>query len=224
MAGHYLAHDNAPLALATLEAGRQALAVQQSPESAPLLADLAERYVAADRNAEAILALREACEADAHGHSHHVRLGALLRRQGSATKRSACCSTRCSYVLADGAALYELAQCLENLDRVDEAWSALQQAALTRPEAAEPYLDLGRLTLAQVRKGRAERLAAASHSRACATPLTARPSWPRPTVCWRSRSNWRATPRAHSKATSGRCAWRQPAPTGRWGLARYVWT
>src|SRR5204862_2085832 len=45
------------------------------------------------------------------------------------------------------------AQSLEKLGRPDEAWSSLQQAALTRPEAPEPYLDLGRLTLAQIRKG-----------------------------------------------------------------------
>src|SRR5579859_3387908 len=153
MAGHYLAHNDAPCALATLEAGRQALAVQQSPESAPLLADLAERYVAADRLAEAILALREACAADALGHGHHVRLGSLLRRQGSATEAVEVLQHALQLRPGDGVALYELAQSLEKLGRVDEAWSALQQAALTRPEAAEPYLDLGRLTLAQLQKG-----------------------------------------------------------------------
>ena len=153
MARHYLAHQDSALALATLEAGRQALAVQQSPESAPLLADLAERYVAVDRQAEAILALREACAADTHGHSHHLRLGALLRAQGSPTEAVEVLRHALHLRPGDGSTLYELAQSLEKLGRVDEAWSALQQTALTRPAAPEPFLDLGRLTLAQLRKG-----------------------------------------------------------------------
>jgi tetratricopeptide (TPR) repeat protein len=153
MARHHLDHNDAPAALATLEAGRQALAVQQSPEGAPLLADLAQRYVASDRHAEAILALREACAADAYGHSHHLQLGALLQRQGSAAEAVEVLRRALQLRPGDGATLYALAQSLEKLGRTDEAWSALQQAALTRPDDAGPYVDLGRLTLAQLQKG-----------------------------------------------------------------------
>jgi tetratricopeptide (TPR) repeat protein len=153
MARHYLAQNDPAQALATLEAGRQALTLQKSAEGAPLLADLAERYVAGGRHAEAILALREACDVDPHGVAHHLRLGSLLRRQGSAADAVEVLKHALQFRPGDGATLYELAQSLENLGRVDEAWSALQQAALTRPAAAEPYLDLGRLTLAQLNKG-----------------------------------------------------------------------
>jgi tetratricopeptide (TPR) repeat protein len=153
MAQHYLRHQQPAEALATLEAGRQALALGTSPDAASLLVDLAERYVAAERQTEAILALREACAADPRGAEAHRRLGMLLRRQGSLGE--AVEWLRAALVLqpGDGLALHELAKTLERLGKNDEAWAAYQQAALTRPAEPEPYLDLGRVTLGQVRKG-----------------------------------------------------------------------
>ncbi|MCC7359055.1 MAG: tetratricopeptide repeat protein [Anaerolineales bacterium] len=153
MAAHYLRQGDEPQALATLEAGRQALAVIASPESAPLLSDLAERYVAAGRPTEGILALREATKANPKGATNHRRLGALLRRQGSLAEAVECLRQALALQPTDGEAHYELAQALEKLGQPDEAWSEYQQATLVKPVQPDPYLDLGRITLAQVRKG-----------------------------------------------------------------------
>ncbi|MEP7358733.1 MAG: tetratricopeptide repeat protein, partial [Anaerolineales bacterium] len=152
IARHHLRQGDPAQALATLEAGRQALAVVQSSESAPLLGDLAECYVAAGRPTEAILALREACKADPSAQAEHQRLGKLLRRQGSVAEAVDVLRHALELKPGDGPTLYELAQALEHVGQLDEAWSALQQTALTRPAEADPYIDLGRLTLVQLRK------------------------------------------------------------------------
>jgi len=153
MAAHYVRKDDLGQALATLEAGRQALTVIASPSAAPLLADLAEQYVGAGRLTEAILALREATAADAKSAPNHRRLGTLLRRQGSLAEAVECLRQALALQPGDGEAHYELGQALEKLGQPDEAWSAYQQATLARPAQPDPYLDLGRITLAQVRKG-----------------------------------------------------------------------
>ena len=153
MARHYVDQGEAAQALATLEAGRQALAVLESAEAAPLLADLADRYIASDRPTEAILALREACAADPQAAAPHRRLGTLLRRQGSTAEAVDLLRHALKLRPGDAPTLYELAQSFQELGRTDESWSALQQAVLARPDEPEPYLDLGRVTLAQVSKG-----------------------------------------------------------------------
>ncbi len=152
IARHHQRQSDPAQALATLEAGRQALAVLQSSEAAPLLGDLADLYVAAGRPTEAILALREACKADPGAQAEHQHLGKLLRRQGSVAEAVDVLRHALELKPGDGTTLYELAQALEHLGQLDEAWSALQQATLTRPVDADPYIDLGRLTLVQLRK------------------------------------------------------------------------
>ncbi len=153
MARHYVRQGEEAQALATLEAGRQALSVLESPEAAPLLSDLAERYETAGRVTEAILALREACAANPKSPAEHRRLGALLRRQGAHTEAVDWLRRALQLRPADGAAHFELACALEKLGQTDAAWSAYQQATLARPAEPQPYLELGRATLAQVAKG-----------------------------------------------------------------------
>jgi tetratricopeptide (TPR) repeat protein len=153
MARHLIEHGDQAQALATLEAGRQALALVSSPKSAPLLSDLADAYLEAGRLTEAILALREAVAADPQAFAEQRRLGSLLRHQGAAAEAVDVLRRALLLQPADGEALYELGQALEKLGRIDEAWSAFQQTVLTRPASAEPYLDLGRLTLHQCRQG-----------------------------------------------------------------------
>ena len=60
MARHYLAQNDAAQALANARGRPAGPHPANRAEGAPLLADLAERYVAGGRHAEAILALREA--------------------------------------------------------------------------------------------------------------------------------------------------------------------
>jgi tetratricopeptide (TPR) repeat protein len=153
MAKHLILNGDQPQALATLEAGRQALAIVASPKSAPLLSDLADAYAANGRLTEAILALREAVTADPQAFAEQRRLGSLLRQQGATAEAAEVLRKALQLQPADGAALHELGQALEKLGRIDEAWSAYQQTVLTHPTEAEPYLDLGRVTLHQCRQG-----------------------------------------------------------------------
>jgi tetratricopeptide (TPR) repeat protein len=152
MAKHHRERGEADRALATLEAGRQALALVASPHAAPLLADLAQLYAAAGRATEAITALREACAVNPHSPQEHRLLGALLRKQGRSAE--AIDVLRRSLQLSPGnaEALHELGLALENLGKPDEAWAAFQQAVLARPQKSAPYFALGRMTLAQWRK------------------------------------------------------------------------
>ncbi len=152
MAAHHRQHGATDRALATLEAGRQALTLAHSPDLAPLLADLAEAYQAAGRQPEAIVALREVCAAAPDAALAHRQLGALLRQQGYLAEAISVLRRALKLQPGDGLAAHELGLALEKNDQPDEAWAAYQQAVLARPAAAEPYLNLGRLTLAQCRR------------------------------------------------------------------------
>jgi len=176
MARHYVQRDQSDQALAALEAGRQALALVASPETAPLLADLAQVYESLGRFTEAISTLREACaiqerkpvwgdSSPRHGLENknrisdsaeiQRRLGALLRRQGHTAEALEMLRRALQLLPGEAGALYEFGLALEQAGHVDEAWAAYQQAALAQPSDPRPYLDLGRLTLDLFRQGNA---------------------------------------------------------------------
>jgi tetratricopeptide (TPR) repeat protein len=158
MARHHRARAEADRAIASLEAGRQALKIAASSDIAPLLNDLADVYIEADRREDAIAALREATTIDGGSPEAHRQLGVLLR--GAKQLNEAIGALRRSLRLrpGDGRALYELALSLEESGQYGEAWAAFQQAVLARPEAAAPYFDLGRFTLEHLARGEKDAL------------------------------------------------------------------
>jgi tetratricopeptide (TPR) repeat protein len=155
MARHYLQRDQLDQALAALEAGRQALALVSSPETAPLLAELAHVYESLGRFTEAISALREACAADPKSQVEYRRLGVLLRRQGHTAEALEALHHALQLLPGEASALHELGRVFEQMGQVDEAWAAYQQAALAQPADPRPYFDLGRVTLDRYRQGMA---------------------------------------------------------------------
>ena len=153
MAKHHLQRGDTERALATFEAGRQALTLISSPYIAPLLTDLAQIYASTGRTTDAITALREACAVHPPSPREHRLLGALLRQQGYTAEAVDVLRRALQMLPGDAATLHELGLALEKLGRMEEAWGAYQQSVLAGPQAPEPYFDLGRLTLAQCRKG-----------------------------------------------------------------------
>ncbi|MBL8045968.1 MAG: tetratricopeptide repeat protein, partial [Anaerolineales bacterium] len=150
MAQHHRTRQATEQALATLEAGRQALKLAQSADSAPLLLDLAKTYTVAGRPAEAVSTLREACAAEPHSANAHRQLGLLLRRTGQAKEAAEALRTALNYKPDDAVALHELGLALEEIHQPREAWAMFQQAALAQPAEFAPYFDLGRATLEQL--------------------------------------------------------------------------
>ncbi len=153
MAQHALQRGDVDRAIATLEAGRQALSLAASPHIAPLLTDLAQIYISVGRATEAISALREACTVNSHSPREHRLLGSLLRKQGFTAEAVEVLRRSLQMQPGDASTLHEWGLALEKLGRPDEAWAAYQQSGLARPQTPEPYFDLGRLTLSQVQKG-----------------------------------------------------------------------
>ncbi|MDW8325659.1 MAG: tetratricopeptide repeat protein, partial [Anaerolineales bacterium] len=153
MARHHRARHDLGQALAALEAGRQALKLAGSSQLAPLLLDLAEAYLAADRRTEALTALREACAADPRSAATHRQLGLLLRRTGRPQEAVEALRQALALRPGDWRTLYELGLALEDMRRPVEARAAFQQAVLARPDDPAPYFDLGRLTLMLHDKG-----------------------------------------------------------------------
>jgi tetratricopeptide (TPR) repeat protein len=152
MAQHHLQRGETDQAVATLEAGRQALTLGNSPQLAPLLADLAEVYQTTRRHTEAIVAWREVCSTETGDAEAHRKLGTLLRQQGYIAEAITTLRHALQLAPGDGQCAHELGQALEKNGQVDEAWAAYQQAVLARPAEAQPYLNLGRVTLAQCRR------------------------------------------------------------------------
>lgn len=147
MARHLRARNDNDRAIIALEAGRQALKLCASPDTAPLLLDLADAYLASGRRGEALTALREACAADPNSPLAHRQLGALLRRSGQAGEAVRALRHALTLRPGDWMALHELGLALEESHQFVEAWAAYQQAVLARPDDPAPYFDLGRLTL-----------------------------------------------------------------------------
>ncbi len=156
MARHHRARHNTGQALAALEAGRQALKLAASPHLAPLLLDLAEAYLAADRHNEAFAVLREACAVAPHSAAAHRQLGLLLRRHGQPREAAEALRRALALRPGDWRVLHELGLALEDSRQPAEAWAAFQQACLARPADPAPYFDLGRLTLTLHDKGIAD--------------------------------------------------------------------
>jgi tetratricopeptide (TPR) repeat protein len=152
MAHHHLQRGATDQAVATLEAGRQALTLANSPLLAPLLSDLADVYQTTGRQPEAIVAWREVCSTETDDAEAHRKLGTLLRLQGYSVEAVTVLRQALQLAPGDGQCAHELGQALEKNGQIDEAWAAYQQAVLARPADADPYLNLGRVTLAQCRR------------------------------------------------------------------------
>lgn len=147
MARHHQAQQEPSQAVATLEAGRQALKLAGSQRLGPLLLDLAEAYQAAGQVPSAIQALREAVEVDPRAFGALRQMGHLLRQVGQPREAVEALRQALRLRPGDWRALHELGLAMEALRQPAEAWAAFQQAVLARPEPAAPYFDLGRLTL-----------------------------------------------------------------------------